>query len=147
MKSSSRTYQQSKRADSTRDNRATIIEVATEQFLTRNYEDVTLQSLSEASGVSRQTILNHFGSKEGVLEVVGQQLTQARRGAPRGDVRAALGLLVDNYERMGDANIRMLAIEGTVEVAAKLLREGREGHQAWLAEVFAEQLPARGPER
>jgi AcrR family transcriptional regulator len=147
MKSSSRSYQQQARAESTRNKRELILNAATEQFLARAYEEVTLVTIAEAAGVSRQTILNHFGSKEGLLECVGRLITREREGAPAGDMRGAITRLIDNYERMGDANVRMLAIEATVPVAARLQAEGRVAHQRWLAEIFADRMPARAADR
>jgi AcrR family transcriptional regulator len=147
VKSAPRAYVQHARAVSTRDKREVILVAATQQFLTRSYEEVTLVTVAEAAGVSRQTILNHFGSKEGLLEGVAQQITREREGAATGDASGAIGRLIDNYERMGDANVRMLAIEASVPVAARLLREGRSSHQRWLAETFADRLPARAADR
>jgi AcrR family transcriptional regulator len=147
MKARSRSYHQQARAESARDNRALIVEVATKQFLERAYEEVTLQTVAQAASVSRQTILNHFGSKEGLLEAIAQRITRERQGAPSGDSTDAIARLCANYEWMGDANVRLLAIEETVPVAARLLSEGRASHQAWLAATFAQSLPERGPER
>lgn len=147
MKSAPRSYVQHARAESTRDKRQLILDAATEQFLARAYEEVTLVTIAEAAGVSRQTILNHFGSKEGLLECVGRLVTREREGAPAGDTSGAITRLIDNYERMGDANVRMLAIEATVPVAARLQAEGRVAHQRWLAEIFADRMPARAADR
>jgi AcrR family transcriptional regulator len=147
MKSAPRSYVQQARAESSRDKRELILNAATEQFLARAYEEVTLVTIAEAAGVSRQTILNHFGSKEGLLECVGRLITREREGAPAGDTGGAITRLIDNYERMGDANVRMLAIEATVPVAARLQAEGRVAHQRWLAETFAEHMPARAADR
>jgi AcrR family transcriptional regulator len=147
MKSARRSYVQQARAESSRDKRELILNAATEQFLARAYEEVTLVTIAEAAGVSRQTILNHFGSKEGLLECVGRLITRDREGAPAGDTSGAITRLIDNYERMGDANVRMLAIEATVPVAARLQAEGRVAHQRWLAQTFADRMPTRAAER
>ncbi|XJN83429.1 TetR/AcrR family transcriptional regulator [Mesorhizobium terrae] len=48
------------RAEKMDANRKRILESALALFLERPFEDVTLQAIAEASGVSHQTVLNHF---------------------------------------------------------------------------------------
>ncbi|MFP3670548.1 TetR/AcrR family transcriptional regulator, partial [Priestia sp. SIMBA_032] len=79
-------------------------------FMERSFEDVTLASIAKASGVSHQTVLNHFESKAGVVrglaESLAQQTNAARHAARAGDVHGAINALVGEYELMGDANVR-----------------------------------------
>ncbi len=81
-------------------------------FLEKAVEDVTLASIAAAAGVSHQTVLNHFESKEGVIIAVAELLreeTTNTRDATPGDVAGAVRALVGDYEQMGDANIRWIA--------------------------------------
>ena len=43
-------------------------------FLEHAFEDVTLAAIAAAAGVSHQTVLNHFSSKEGVVLAVAEEL-------------------------------------------------------------------------
>src|SRR5690348_6392232 len=61
-----RQYRMRARARSTEATRETIldaVEVAFEELL---FDEITLEAIAERSGVSVQTILRHFGSKEGL---------------------------------------------------------------------------------
>ncbi|HYA69092.1 MAG TPA: helix-turn-helix domain-containing protein, partial [Acidimicrobiales bacterium] len=54
-----------------------------ELWLERPYDEVTLEAVAELAGVSRQTVLRHFGSKEGLVVAVvdwaGSEEDAARR--------------------------------------------------------------------
>ncbi|WP_394823168.1 TetR/AcrR family transcriptional regulator [Pendulispora albinea] len=147
MKSERRPYHQTARAESADDTRERIVRVGVEQFLSRPYEEVTLQTLAEAARVSRQTLLNHFGSKEGLLEIVARRVTSGRDGVEPGDIDGGIEVLIDNYERTGDGNIRLLALESSLPVARSLLEEGRAGHRQWLDRLCAPHLPRGDGER
>ena len=133
------------RADGAAATRERIARTACELFLERAYEDVTLAAIASAAGVSHQTVLNHFESKEGVTvavaELIGEETTAARFAAAPGDVAAAVAALVGDYERIGDANFRWAATADRFERLAALLDEARSGHQRWLVVMFGDRLP------
>lgn len=146
-----RSYQQTARADHAALTADRIVSSAMELLLELPYEDVTLVRIADAAGVSHQTVLNHFGSKEGVAlavaEIVRVETGAARAAAVPGDVRGAVGVLVGEYERIGDANARWAATSDRLGELARLLDDARAGHQQWLAEVFADQLHRDDHER
>ena len=56
--------------------------------LERAFEDVTLAAIASAAGVSHQTVLNHFESKEGVVLAVAEILARGHDVGPlRGRAR------------------------------------------------------------
>jgi AcrR family transcriptional regulator len=119
-----------------------IVDVAADLFLAHAYAEVTLATIAGAAGVSHQTVLNHFGSKAGVVAAVAAVMgerTMAARDAEPGDLAGAIHALVDDYEHIGDANVRW-AVEDIPELAPHL-DGARAGHQAWLEEVFDADLP------
>ena len=63
---STRSYTMNTRADAVADTRDRIIRSAIGLLLESWYDDVTLAAIAAAAGVSHQTVLNHFESKEGV---------------------------------------------------------------------------------
>ena len=140
-----RAYTMRARADATAATRDAILDAATEQFLGRWFDEVTLAGIAEQAGVSTQTVVNHFGSKEGLLEATVARIgpERARRSADGDPVER----VVADYEHGGDATIRMLALEERVPALAAFLAAGRAGHRAWVQEAFADRLPAEGPER
>lgn len=113
--------------------------------LAQAYEDITLVAIAQASGVSHQTVLNHFESKEGVAAAAAQVLAEetgdARAKARPGDVPGAIGVLVGEYERIGDANARWAMSAERLGSLAPWLDEARAGHQTWLQRIFGATLP------
>lgn len=140
-----RAYQMGARADAVAATKERITEGAARLFLERGPDDVTLAAIAEAAGVSHQTVLNHYGSKEGVVlgvvEVLSNQTKSARYATEPGDVTSAVGALVGEYERMGDANFRWAVAADRLGELASLLDEARATHQAWLEVMFDEALP------
>jgi AcrR family transcriptional regulator len=141
---STRTYTMATRAEGVAATRERIARAAAALFLEHAYDDVTLAGIAGAAGVSHQTVLNHFESKEGVVlgvaELLKTETLSARYDATPGDVSGAVRALVGDYERIGDANFRWAAAEG-LDLLAELLDEARQTHQAWLLAMFGEQLP------
>ena len=54
---------------------------------------------------------------------------------------AAVRHLVDRYESMGDANVRMLELEGRIAPIDHLLAIARDSHRGWIETTFAPFLP------
>ena len=108
-----RTYEMSARADAVVVTRSRIAREAMALFLEHSFEEVTLARIAQAAGVSHQTVLNHFDSKDGVVFAVAELLKAerlpARYEAEPGDVAAAIHAVVGDYEGMGDANFRWAA--------------------------------------
>ena len=123
-----------------------IVQAALKLALAQAYEDITLVAIAEAAGVSHQTVLNHFESKEKVAaaaaEVLSQETTAARARAKPGDLRGAVSILVREYERFGDANARWAVASERLGSLAPLLDAARASHQAWLEHICADRLPA-----
>ncbi|HEX2149902.1 MAG TPA: TetR/AcrR family transcriptional regulator [Actinomycetota bacterium] len=130
----------STRAAAAEATRERIIDAACEAFNNRWYGEVTLRGIAEAAGVALQTVVNHFSSKEALYVAVSErnvQNTERTRFSPTpGDVPAAVTVLVDDYERNGDAIVRMLAVEEQVPVVRPFIAVGRQRHEAWVEQMF-----------
>ena len=57
--------------------RQAIFEAAMALFAAKGFEATTMEEIAERAEVSRATVFNHFGTKEGVLRHYGQQLSAA----------------------------------------------------------------------
>lgn len=139
------------RADAVEDTRRRVLAAARELFSNQWYDDVTLASIADAAGVSHQTVLNHFVSKEGVFAalahaVEGEIAALDERSEP-GDTATAVRTLLDRYEAMGLANARMVLQEHRVPALHEVLERARVLHRAWVERTFAHCLPASGPAR
>jgi AcrR family transcriptional regulator len=134
------------RAESARATRERIIGVMLAMCLDHWYDEVTLRDIAERAGVALQTVVNHFGTKEGLLAAmladprVAQEFGGQRLTAVPGDIPAAVGLLVADYEHAGDAAVRFLALESRVPALAPVLAFGRGGHRAWVERTFPAAL-------
>jgi AcrR family transcriptional regulator len=146
-----RAYRMSARADAAAETGRRIVSAAYELFLALDYDDVTLQAVAERAGVTLQTVLRRFSSKEGLVtairEVVGPEIERTRAVEKPGDIPEAVRRLVESYEAIGPMNWRMLQLEQRIPVIREALETGRKLHRAWIEDVFAEYLPRRGKER
>lgn len=146
-----RPYIMTDRADSVEETRQRIIRTSRDLFQERWYDDVTLGQIAEAAGVSHQTVLNHFSSKEGVFGAVlaaveAEVVEEDAQGAVR-DTRTAVRHLLERYERMGLENARFVVQEHRSAVLHETLEWARAQHRAWVEQVFAQRLPPSGPTR
>ena len=69
-----RAYDMTKRSDVEGGTRRRVAEAALSLFKERDYDDVSLNEIARAAGVSHQTVLNHCESKAGVLTGRGRAL-------------------------------------------------------------------------
>ena len=139
------------RADGVEDTRRRVLAAARELFSSQWYDDVTLASIADGAGVSHQTVLNHFGSKEGVFAALAHEveaeIAAVDARAEPGDTATAVRTLLDRYEAMGLANARMVVQEHRVQALHDVLERGRVLHRAWVERTFAHRLPPSGPRR
>jgi AcrR family transcriptional regulator len=125
--------------------RERILSAAYAEWSQRSYDQVSLQSIAYAAGVTRQTVSRQFGTKDELaLAVVDWQKPRedTLRATEPGDVEGALQRLVDRYEEMGDANVRVLELEGRVPAIDYLLEVSRAGHREWIERTL---LPGTAP--
>ena len=67
MKTETRTYRMGARADAVEASRERMARAALARFIAEPYDAVTIASVAKDAGVSHQTVLNHFDSKEGLF--------------------------------------------------------------------------------
>lgn len=138
-----RRYTMTARARSVEETRTRILDATVALHTERLAGDIGLDDIAGRAGVSVQTVLRHFGTRDGLLDAAlarGQEQVAAERQAPVGDVDAALRVLVDHYEERGDGVLVLLAQEGSEELARRITDSGRRMHRAWVEEVFAPHL-------
>jgi len=134
------------RRDSVERTRERILAAAYDVWLDRPYDQVTLDAVAAVAGVSRQTVIRHFGSKDDLAVAVVEwqrPIEEDARAAQPGDTATAVRRLVARYETMGDANVRLLELEGRVAPVDRLLTEARESHRGWIERTFAPWVDAR----
>lgn len=139
-----RPYKQVARARAQQRTREALLDVANEELYEGRWSKASLDALATKAGVTKQTLLRHFGSKEGLVEEAIRRISEIvrreRAKAPIGDVDGAVRNLMDHYERWGDRVLRVLAEEHRFPLLHKMTDRGREVHLEWVARTFAPQL-------
>jgi AcrR family transcriptional regulator len=151
MKAATRTYTMRARAEAVEATRERIARAAMQRFLAEPYDDVTIASVARDAGVSHQTLLNHFESKDGLFAAAAERfsadLAASREGRATSDPESVVALLMEQFERSGDGNVRLALRHERIEAVRAGLEQGRANHQGWLAEVFEDRLPSDPAER
>ncbi|MFU8851187.1 TetR/AcrR family transcriptional regulator [Micromonospora sp. SL1-18] len=144
-----RVYVQTARAAAAAQTRQRILDATAALARQQASVEIVLNDVAESAGVSVQTVLRHFGSRDGLFEAAAAHAVQqvaAERRSPVGDIAAAVQTLFDHYERWGEVTLRLLAQETLDPKAYAVTEQGRELHRDWVGEVFAPMLAARSPE-
>jgi AcrR family transcriptional regulator len=141
-----------RRAESTERTRAAILDAATQIFWEEPSRDLTLDAIALRAGTTVQTVIRHFGGRDGVFEAAVERemgrVEDERDPAAVSTPREAVRQVVAHYERVGDRAIRLLAEEHRSTTVARLTAQGRAWHRSWCEQVFATTLSAlRGSSR
>ena len=56
--------------------RERILQAASDAFMRRWYDDVTLRDIAADAGVALQTLVNHFGNKEALFGVAAERISE-----------------------------------------------------------------------
>lgn len=137
-----RGYRQQRRAESAAATRTRIIAALVDLAQRKLTIEITLAEIAEQAGTTVQTVLRHFGSREGLWDAAvaaTQQLVAEERASPAGDADEAMHLLLDHYEVRGDFMVRMVAQEDDPRIRA-FVEPGKLYHRTWVAETFGPDL-------
>lgn len=144
MNSGKRAYSMVLRAAKAEATRARIRQAAAELHAERLWDDFTLEEVAKRAGTTVQTVLRIYGSREALSVLAIEASADRQRPAtPPGDIAAAVRVLYDDYEEIGDRVIRHLADELRYRSLAPRMELGRQGHRQWVESAFAPQLEAR----
>jgi AcrR family transcriptional regulator len=140
-----RPYRQTRRANQTLANTETIVDATVALIKrARRLGDITLEDMARESGLTVRSVLRRFGSRESAFEAafvrLKDELRALRVATPPGDVEAAIGSLLDQYEQIGTLNIRALREEEDMPLLHRVLDEARGIHRDWLRHVFGPHL-------
>jgi AcrR family transcriptional regulator len=148
-----RPYKQVARAEAQERRREALLDAAMEEFFGDRWQKTSLEKLSAKAGVTKQTLLRHFGSKDGLLLQAmvrsGSQIFDQRWSVPAGDIGGAVENLLDHYENWGERTLRLgAAWSDGPALLAQIARMARQVHYDWVGYVFAPWLESlEEPER
>ena len=140
------------RAEAAAATRGRILEAAWRQFAEGAFDGVRVADVAAGAGVSVQTVHAHFRTKDDLF-VAAWSAHMAPEGELRdraqpGDVRTAVRILYDSYERDGDGVLRLLAQEERIPAVKEMADAGRRWHRDWVGRTFAPLLGGlKGAER
>jgi AcrR family transcriptional regulator len=155
-----RAYKQVARAKAQEQTRETLLQAATEEVEQDSWSQSSLESVAGRAGVSKQTVLRHFGSKQGLLDAVisrtSSLVVKERNQAPIGDIPGAVANLMRHYERYGDIMVRLLPYRDAVvrvmgsegrrgNPLTRAVDHGHEVHEQWVLRTFEPQLSDLDP--
>ena len=143
-KASKRRYRMSARAEAAEATRERILSAAVAIFWERPVVDISLEQVAQRAEVSLPTVIRHFADRQGLFAAAGEReyerIRRQRDEAPVGDVRAAVRILIDHYEELGDAVLRLVAEASHVPGLREIADRGRTYHAEWCERVFAPVL-------
>lgn len=147
-----RPYKQVARAQAQERTQDALIEAAIDEFFEGNWPKASLESLSAKAGVTKQTLLRNFGSKDGLLAQAlmrgAMQIRDQRWSAPAGDVAGTVENLLEHYAAWGERSMRIGEWQRGPAMLEMLSRGARQLHYEWVEYAFGPWLrDAQEPER
>jgi AcrR family transcriptional regulator len=140
---SERAYSMTNRSIAVARTRERVLRAVVDLAVEKLTVEIVLADVAARAGVTVQTVLRHFGSRDGLFEAVVEFASRevaAEREAPVGDLDEALRVLVEHYETRGDWVISLLGQEAHDARVKRVTDIGKEVHRAWVERVFAPQL-------
>jgi len=97
------------------------------------------------AGVTKQTLLRHFGSKDGLaLQALmrgAAQIRDQRWKTPTNDIAGAVDNLLDHYEAWGERSLRMRSWQqDSSPMLVMISQAARQVHYEWVEYAFAPWL-------
>ena len=132
--------------------RAQLLDVARALFAERGFEATSIEEIAHRAGVSKPIVYEHFGSKEGIYEVVKdrevqrliEEITQSLLGDhPRVLLEQAAGALLTYIETQTDG-FRILVRESPVASTTGLFASVIGDIATQVEYILAAQFKARG---
>jgi AcrR family transcriptional regulator len=144
-----RPYRMRARAEAAAATRGRILRAVLDLHVERFHDQITLDDVAGRAGVTVQTVLRHFGTRDRLVAAAAEQATSEvlaqRSSAPVGDVDGAVENLLDHYEEWGRSAMRLLAQEERVPQLRAVADGGRAAHYAWVERTFGPFLTESDP--
>lgn len=143
-----RAYRQTVRAEAAAATHRRVVEAFLAFARDRWLDEITLDEVARAAGVTVQTVIRRFGGKDGLLQAVHSRMSgeiMRRREVAPGDVGSAVRALIEDYEVVGDMVMRSLAQEDRHPVMRQMTDIGRRFHRQWVGRVFSPWLEGLEP--
>jgi len=138
------------RAAAAEETEQNILDAARRLFGELAYDQVSLQAVAARAGISVQTVIRRFRSKEQLFAAVSAQISAmhkpVRDEVRAGDIAGAIRVLVDTYEIIGDERLHFMTQEARAEPIRVVVDAGRQFHHSWVERVFGDSLSGLPPD-
>ena len=128
------------RAEAAAETRGRILRAVLELHVERFHDQITLEEIARRAGVSVQTVLRQFGTRERLVsaaaELATREVIEQRSAAPVGDIEGAVENLLEHYEEWGRSALRLLAQEERFPQLRTVADAGRAAHYEWVERTF-----------
>src|SRR3982074_1122139 len=115
----SRSYTMRARADAKAATPQRILRAALEGGQEKMTIEITLDEVASRAGTTVQTVLRHFGSRDGLLDeavkLPSAEVAEAARAAG-GGTSAAIRIIIAHYEHRGDFVLQLLSQENDARI-------------------------------
>lgn len=132
------------RAKATEATRVGILDATETAIEELSFDAITLDAVAARAGVSVQTVLRHFETRDKLLMAsllhAGSKIPPDRQALPVGDLDEIVKVLVHHFEQFGDRILRLLAEEDREPAARELTDLGRAFHLEWCKQAFSPTL-------
>lgn len=139
-----RAYRMVARAESADRARRQTLQAATKLFTEKPFDLVSLADVAREAGVGLATVVRQFETKDRLFAeavAAAQEALEAEADStPENDPAQAVRSAIENYERFGDAIVRLIAQEERVPAIRKVTDHGRDEHSRWVHRVFTKAL-------
>lgn len=143
MAASERAYSMTNRAAAAAETRNRILRAVLQLATEKLSVEIVLADVAEHSGVTVQTILRHFGTRDALFDQAvsyGASEIVDERATPVGDIPKAVEVIMDHYEARGDWVVALLRQEASDERIRAITEQGKLIHREWVKAVFGPQL-------
>lgn len=148
---STRSYRMEKRSARAEETARHILDAAKQGFGHCEYSQVSLAAVARDAGVTEQTVIRRFRSKENLFSsVIEREMARVEeeRVPPAGEgcsLDEAIQVLMAHYEKDGRAMLNFLAQENRSQNIRALVESGRTMHENWVSRYCLCVLYARDP--
>jgi AcrR family transcriptional regulator len=137
-----RPYRMVARAEAAQATARAVTSAARRLFAELPYDEVSLATVAVDAGVTVQTVLRRFGSKDKLFAAAARERSQEIRAEREAGTPGDVSHLVEHYERWGDEQLHLIAHEVRTPAIRTVTNAGREYHRAWVARSYGPHLDA-----
>jgi len=151
MNTKTRKYDSSNRKAQAEARREKILKCAAKLLVENHKDEFRLEDVAQLAGVSVQTILRAFGSKDGLLVKTLEHEAPAAldfsiySNIKTEDLDQLVASLFKIYDQIGDLVIHALSHEHRSPEFQKSLDVGRDFHKDWVSNAFGVRIQHRPP--